>query len=96
MKESIDIEWFRSNMAPEFIGYELSYRFFDEGDFGSLNQVEFESKKIGGNIDFWGLGWLGVFVWNYEKEEVSLNLLIEPHREEEKRAAIKKLQDLLK
>jgi hypothetical protein len=32
----------------------------------------------------------------YEKEEVSLNLFIEPHREEEKMAAIKKLQDLLK
>ena len=48
-----------------------------------LNQVEFNSKKVGGNIDFWGLGWLGVFVWDYEKEEQLINLLIEPSQEEE-------------
>jgi hypothetical protein len=60
-----------------------------------LNQVEGNKKKLGGNIDFWGLGWLGVFVWDYEKEEQLLNLLIEPSQEEEKIAAFKKLQSLL-
>ncbi|HZY39061.1 MAG TPA: hypothetical protein VFE53_20535 [Mucilaginibacter sp.] len=95
MKEVNDIEWFKAKFAPKLKGYELDYKFFSEGDFGSLNQVEFNSRKIGGNIDFWGLGWLGVFVWDYEKEEQLLNLLIEPSQEEQKIAAFNKLQGLL-
>jgi hypothetical protein len=90
-----DIEWFKTTVAPKLTAYELKYKFFEEGDFGSLNQVEFNSKKVGGNIDFWGLGWIGVFVWDYEKEEQLINLLIEPSQEEEKIAAFTKLQSLL-
>ena len=95
MKEANDIQWFKFKLAPKFGGYKLDYKFFSEGDFGSLNQVEFNSRKIGGNIDFWDLGWLGIFVWDYEKEEQLLNLLIEPSQEEEKIAAFEKLQSLL-
>ncbi len=95
MKEVKDIKWFKDELVPKLTGYELSYKFFDEGDFGSLNQVEFNSKKIGGNIDFWGLDWLGIFVWDYEKEEQLLNVLLEPHQEEEKVKAFNQLQELL-
>jgi len=28
-----------------------------------LNQVEFNSKKLGGKINFWGFDWVGIFVW---------------------------------
>lgn len=90
-----DIEWFKSNVIPKIKGYELGYKFFDEGDFGSLNQIEFNSKKIGGNVDFWGLGWLGIFVWNYETEEQLLNVLLEPNQKKEQDEALKQLQDLL-
>jgi hypothetical protein len=96
MKEVKNMEWFKAELAPKLEGYELSYKFFDEGDFGSLNQVEFNSKKVGGNIDFWGLGWLGVFVWSYETEEQLLNVLLEPHQNEEKEKAFKELKELLK
>lgn len=82
-------------MSPNLKGYELAYNFFEKGDFGSLNQVEFNSKKIGGNIDFWGLGWLGIFVWNYETEEEMFNVLLEPHQVAEKEKAFDKLQELL-
>jgi hypothetical protein len=95
MKEVKNIEWFKSDLAPKLEGYDLSYTFFNEGDFGSLSQVEFNSKKIGGNIDFWGLGWLGIFVWNYETEEQMFNVLVESHQEEEKEEALKRLQELL-
>jgi hypothetical protein len=95
MKDRKDIEWFRSNVAPKIKGYELRYKFFDEGDFGSLNQVEFNSKRIGGNIDFWGLGWLGVFVWNYETEKELLNILLEPSQRQEQDDALRHLQELL-
>jgi hypothetical protein len=95
MKDVKDFEWFKKEIIPNLKNYELSYKFFQEGDFGSLNQIEFNSKKIGGNIDFWGLGWLGIFVWNYETEEQMFNVLIEPHQEEEKEKALEKLQELL-
>lgn len=90
-----DVKWFKSNVIPKIKGYELEYKFFDEGDFGSLNQIEFSSKKIGGNVDFWGLGWLGIFVWNYETEEQLLNVLLEPNQKKEQDEALRQLQDLL-
>jgi len=91
----INIDSFKSELAPRLKEYKLEYRFFDEGDFGSLNQIEFNSSKIGGNIDFWGLGWLGIFVWDYRKEEQLLNVLIKPEEEEEKKIVMNKLILLL-
>ncbi|ANI89304.1 hypothetical protein A9P82_08440 [Arachidicoccus ginsenosidimutans] len=95
MEDVKDIEWFKNNIAPKLKGYEFNYRFFKEGDFGSLNQVEFNSKKIGGNIDFWSREWLGVFVWNYETEEQLLNVLLEPHQRQEKEETFKLLEELI-
>jgi hypothetical protein len=88
-----DINWFQKEIEPCLKGYEIKYKFFEKGDFGSLNQAEFNSKKIGGNIDFWGLGWLGIFIWNYETEEQLLNVLLEPHQKREKEEAFRKLLD---
>lgn len=96
MEKTKDIEWFRKEVAPNLTGYELSYRYFKEGDFGALSQVEFNSTRIGGNVDFWGLGWLGVFVWSFEKEETMMNVLLQTHQNEEKEKALEQLQVLLK
>jgi hypothetical protein len=90
-----DIEWFKKCVEPLLKGYEINYRYFDKGDFGSLNQAEFNSKKIGGNVDFWGLGWLGVFVWNYRTEKQLINILVEPDQEEEKERALVELLEIL-
>jgi len=90
-----DIEWFKNKIAPKLDGYTLEYKFFKDGDFGSLTQVEFNSNQIGGNIDFWGLGWIGLFVWNYQEEKQILNILLEPNQEEEKEKAFERLQYLL-
>ena len=60
-----------------------------------MNQIEFNSKRIGGNIDFWELGWLGIFVWDYEKEEQILNILLEPNQNEEKEKVFKQLEEIL-
>jgi len=92
----LDIEWFKKEVASKLNGYEFDYKFFKEGDFGSLNQVEFNSKKIGGNIDFWELGWLGVFIWSYEKEVQLLNILLEPHQKEEKEKIFDTLKEILR
>lgn len=95
MKGAKDIERFVDGLANKFVGHELTYRSFKEGDFGTLDQVEFNSKKIGGNIDFWGLGWLGVFIWDYEAEKQLLNVLLEPHQEKEKSEVIEQLEYIL-
>jgi hypothetical protein len=95
MKEVKDIEWFKKQLALNLKAYELIFKFFEQGDFGSLSQVEFNSEKVGGNIDFWGLGWLGIFVWSYETEEELLNVLIEPQQENERENAFKRLEELL-
>lgn len=89
------IEWFKTSIQPLLTGYEINYRHFDQGDFGPLNQAEFNSEKLGGNIDFWGLGWLGIFVWSYEADEQLINILIKPDQEEEKEKAFKELLQIL-
>jgi hypothetical protein len=90
-----NIAWFKNEIAPILSNYEIEYKTFEEGDFGSLNQVIFNSDQIGGNIDFWGLNWLGIFLWDYQNEKELLNILLEPHQEEEKERAFKRLQELL-
>jgi len=95
MNEIKDIEWFKKVLTPILNNYEIKYRSYEEGDFGSLNQVIFESPKKGGGIDFWGLGWLGIDVYDYEKNEQLLNILLEPHQELEKEKTFDNLQELL-
>ena len=94
MNDLKDIEWFKKDIASFFEGFELTYRFFSKGDFGSLNQVDFNSEKIGGNVDFWGLGWFGIFVRGYEKNTNLLNVLSEPN--EEKEELFEKLLEIIK
>jgi hypothetical protein len=96
MEEEKGIEWFKREIAPQLKGYELSYKFFEEGDFGSLHQIEFNSERMGGNIDFWGLGWLGVFIWNYETDEEVLNVLLRPEQGDEKDKVVKQMLEVIK
>ncbi|MCX6180977.1 MAG: hypothetical protein NT150_03490 [Bacteroidetes bacterium] len=93
--EKINVEWFEKEIAPSLKCYKISYRFYEEGDLGSLHQVEFNSSEKGGNIDFWGLGWLGVFVWDYKKEEQILNILIDPENQSEKEKVFQSLKNIL-
>ena len=89
------IVWFKDDVAPKLKGYDVEYRKFPEGDFGTLNQIIFNSTRKGGNIDFWGKGWLGVFLWDYQKDEEIINILLEPSQNEEKEKAIEQLLKLL-
>lgn len=86
-----DITWFKDGIEPKMKGFKIEYKYWEEGDFGSLNQIEFNSKKIGGEIDFWGLGFLGIFLWDYETDKEIMNVLLEKHQEKEQKSAFKKL-----
>lgn len=90
-----DFLWFKENLVPVLKGFELKYRSYEEGDFGKLNQVEFNSQKKGGNIDFWEQGWLGIFLWDYITEEEIMNVLIKPNENEEKEKALERFLKLL-
>jgi len=90
-----DIDYYNNYIASYLKAYEIEYKSFDEGDFGSLEQVEFNNDKRGGNIDFWGLGQLGIFIWDYEKEAEILNIFLNPDQEEEKKEYLDKLKELL-
>jgi hypothetical protein len=89
-------KWFNKSILPLLEGYEINHRFYESGDFGSLHQIEFNSTSKGGNIDFWGLDWLGIFLYDYAKEKELLNILIEPNDQIQKEDGFKKLIDLIK
>lgn len=95
MNTEKNLEWFKEAIAPNLKNYKIEYRFYKEGDFGSLNQVSFDSIEIGGEIDFWGMGWLSINLWDYLKDESMLNVFLEPKQHLEKEEAFKKLQKLL-
>lgn len=76
----MDIEQFKKELAPRFGGAELKYRYFESGDFGALWQIEFNVHRIGGNVDIWEKGWIGIFAWDFEKEEDLMNILLAPNQ----------------
>ncbi len=96
MEMDKNIEWFKKNIVPKLSDYTIGYRTYSEGDFGSLNQVNFNSTEKGGNVDFWGLGYLGIFLWDFQKDEELMNILIDPNKEQEKEKAFKDLQNFLR
>ena len=77
------LEWFKKEVSPDLLNYKITYRSYKNGDFGDLDQVIIESKILGGGIYFWSSGWLGIDLYDYEKEELLINVLLEPTEEYE-------------
>lgn len=94
MNSEKDLLWFKS-IASNLQGYEIEYKFFEEGDFGSLNQIEFNSESKGGNIDFWSTGWVGIHLVDYIEGNELMNLLLEPTEKERINENLEKLINLL-
>ncbi|QLJ63739.1 hypothetical protein HP437_00435 (plasmid) [Serratia marcescens] len=90
----IDIKEFINEVIPKLEGYTFKYSTFSEGDFGSLERVEFEGNGKVGAIDFWSSGWLGLDVYDMRLNDQILNQLMEPN--EEQYAAIDELVHKLK
>ncbi len=91
----IDFEWFENRFVLYLKEFEIKYRFFEKGDFGSLNQIAFDSPEKGGEIDFWSSGRLSILFVDYEKGVDLLNILLMPEQEEEKEIAFQKLKKIL-
>jgi hypothetical protein len=92
---NFNINWFKENLEKKFSSYKLEYGYFKDGDFGDLYQVSFENTEKGGVIDFWSENYLGVYLYDYRKDDVVLNLLLKPEKAEEKEKAINQLISLL-
>ena len=87
--------WFKETIAPNLESYQIEYKFFEKGDFGSLDQIEFNSEGKGGNIDFWSSGWVGIHLVDYVKGDELINLLMEPNEQERINDNLEKLVSLL-
>ena len=94
MNSEKDLLWFKS-IESNLKGYEIEYKFFEKGDFGSLNQIEFNSESKGGNIDFWSIGWVGIYLVDYSEGTELMNLLLEPTEKERINVSLEKLISLL-
>lgn len=90
-----NLEWFKKEFIFYLKGFEIKYKFYERGDFGSLDQVEFNSYKQGGEIDFWSTGCLGIHFVDYEKGVELMNVLLMPNQEVEKEIAFQQLKELL-
>lgn len=90
-----DVLWFKEEIAPLLLGYDIKYKFFENGDFGDLHQVEFNSEVKGGEIDFWSTGWLGIHLVNFQENKELLNAFLAPYQEHEQLSVLAKLQELL-
>lgn len=95
MQMIYDLTWFKTYIASKMIGYELGYRCWNDGDFGSLNQVQFNSEKMGGAMDCWGQGWTGIHLIDYSADVELLNILLAPTQESAKIESFSKLLKFL-
>jgi len=90
-----DIDWFKRDIEPYLKGYDIKYKFYKNGDHGDLNEVEFNSKEKGGEIDFWSSGWLSVHFVNYITGDELLNVILKPEQHIEKKKLLNKLKELI-
>jgi hypothetical protein len=95
MEKKENLIWFKTNFEPLLKDYEVKIRFFENGDFGSLDQIEFNSPHKGGNLDLWGAGWIGVFLYDYRTDNEIMNVLLKPNEINEQKKLLKALKSLL-
>ncbi len=90
-----DKQWLNEVMVPLLDNYQVEYLFFEQGDFGSLDQLRFETALKGGEIDCWSSGWFGITMVDYVDGGVLLNCFLGPDELVEKQARVDELLKLL-
>ena len=95
MASSFDVAWFKTVIAPRLHGFTITYRYFEQGDFGSLHQVEFNSDQKGGEFNFWGMDWLYIHLVDYREGVELVNKLLTDAEEKEKQRVVDSFLALL-
>ncbi len=76
-----DLNWFKISFSPKLIGFSIEYLSFENGDLGDLDEVRCESNRLGISISFWSSGYLGIFIYDYEKDLELLNIITDKKSE---------------
>ena len=87
----MNMNYFKSCIAPQLDSYKLIYSSFPHGDFGSLERVEIEGKEKLATIDFWSTGWLNIDIYDLTLDEQVMNILLKPSEVQAKENTISKL-----
>lgn len=58
----IDFNWIKENIITQLVGYDINFRHFPKGDFGALDQISIESRRIGCEIECWNSGRISIFI----------------------------------
>lgn len=91
----MNIDFFKTKVAPHLAGYELQYSSFSNGDFGDLERVEFERGDKLGTVDIWSKGWMSIDVYDSTLDTQLINLLLSPDELEQQKKAIENLIRIL-
>lgn len=91
----MNIDFFKTEVAPHLAGYELQYSAFSNGDFGDLERVEFERGDKLGTVDIWSKGWMSIDVYDSALDAQLINLLLSPDELEQQKKAIENLIRIL-
>ncbi|HET7117501.1 MAG TPA: hypothetical protein VFI29_13470 [Hanamia sp.] len=95
MNSERNIDWFKKSISPFLKDFEIKYKFFEKGDFGSVNRASFNNDEKGGYVDFWTSGWVNVYLVDYLEGNEILNALIEPNESQKIDEVLENLQKIL-
>lgn len=88
-----DFDWFKKDFFRYLKDYKVDYRFFEQGDYGYLNQVIFNCSRRGGEIDFWEDGTFSLHMWDFEKDKELLNILLKPNESFKRKYVFEQLKE---
>ncbi|GAB4162335.1 MAG: hypothetical protein Tsb0033_21150 [Winogradskyella sp.] len=91
----MNFESFKTEFKGIMSFYRVKHTFFENGEFGDLNRIEFEYLEKCGTIDFWELGWVEIHIINYDDEKEIFHILLEPNQEIEMERAFEILKNIL-
>ena len=95
INESEIFAYFNEALMPYFEQFELKNKFYKNGDFGDLNQIEFNSDCMGGVVDFWSNGYISLHLVDYLSGNELLNIMLESNKIEEQKNQINILKKLI-
>ncbi len=88
-----DFNWFKEDFFQYLKDYKVDYRFFEQGDYGHLNQVIFNSSRRGGEIDFWEDGTFSIHMWDFQNDEELLNIILKPNESFRRQYVFERLKE---
>jgi len=75
-----DYRWFERVVSPKLGSFATKHQHVENGDFGSLDQVEFESETVAGEVEFWDSGWVRLTVVDMVQQEWKQRVLLRPEQ----------------